>query len=129
MKYYIQKSLSSIGYGEVIQKLNEKLKEEGFGVLTEIDIQETFKIKLGVDFRKYKILGACNPPYAYKTLEAEIYAGTMLPCNIVVMETDDGNISVSAIDPVASLMAIENPEVTAIAKEIQTKLKKVIAKL
>ena len=129
MKYYFSKQLRNVSFDEAVEKVTEALKLEGFGVLTEIDIQATFKKKLDVDFRPYKILGACNPPYAHKALSVEDKIGIMLPCNVIVQETADGNIEVTAVDPVASMSAIENPKLMNIAAEIQQKLKIVIEKL
>ncbi len=129
MKYYFQKTLSGVSFDEAIEKVTEELKKEGFGILTEIDVQATLKKKLDVDFRKYRILGACNPPFAYKALQAELYIGTMLPCNVVVMEMDDGKVRVSAIDPLASMMAVGNKALNTIAKEIRKKLETVINNL
>jgi len=126
MNYYFSKSLVNVTFDEAIQKVTESLKEEGFGILTEIDIKTTLKKKLDVDFYNYKILGACNPPYAYKALLAEDKIGTMLPCNVIVQEKEAGLIEVSAVDPAASMQAIENGELTAIANEIRAKLQKVI---
>ena len=108
MKYYINKTLS-IGFESAVEKVTEALKKEGFGVLTQIDIQEKLKEKLDVDFRKYKILGACNPPNAYKALQHEDKIGLMLPCNVIVQELENNEIEVAAVDPVASMMAVENP--------------------
>ncbi|MDA8180200.1 MAG: DUF302 domain-containing protein, partial [Deltaproteobacteria bacterium] len=107
-------------------KVTAELNVEGFGILTEIDVKETLKKKLNVDFRRYKILGACNPPSAYKALTAENKIGTMLPCNVIVQEISDGQVEVTAIDPLASMEAVENPALTEIASEISKKLKKVI---
>lgn len=115
-------------FDQVVSKITEELKKEGFGVLTEIDIRETLKKKLGVDFRRYKILGACNPDFAYQALNAEPEIGSMLPCNVVVQETEQG-IQVSAVDPVASMMAVHNNELAAIANEVREKLKRVIENL
>lgn len=129
MKYYFQKTLFNVGFDEAIEKVTEELKKEGFGILTEIDVQATLKKKLDVDFRKYRILGACNPSFAHKALQAELHIGSMLPCNVVVMEKDDGKINVSAVDPHASMMAVGNKDLIAIAKQIQEKLKKVINNL
>ncbi|MBU2554824.1 MAG: DUF302 domain-containing protein [Bacteroidales bacterium] len=129
MRYYFQKTLFSESFDEAIEKVTEELKNEGFGILTEIDVQATLKNKLDVVFRKYKILGACNPTFAHKALEAELHIGTMLPCNVVVMEKDDGKINVSAIDPKASMMAVGNKELNTVAKQVQEKLKKVIESL
>ena len=106
--------------------MTEELKKEGFGVLSEINIHEKLKEKLDVDFRKYRILGACNPPKAYEALQAEDKFGPMLPCNVIIQELDKGKTEVAAVDPVASMMAVENPKLESIAKEIRTKLQKVI---
>ncbi len=128
MSYYFSKVLE-MTFDEAIAKVTEELKKEGFGVLTEIDVKETLKKKLGVDFQKYRILGACNPPFAYQALQAENKIGTMLPCNVIVQETSEGQVEVSAIDPVASMQAIENPALKKIATEVRNKLKKVIDSL
>ncbi|MDX1602605.1 MAG: DUF302 domain-containing protein, partial [Salinimicrobium sediminis] len=104
-------------------------KEEGFGILTEIDVKETFKKKLDVDFRKYRILGACNPQLAHKAISAESKIGTMLPCNVIVQETQNGKTEVSAVDPVASMSAVENKDLGGIAGEVREKLKTVIERL
>ena len=125
MSYCFSK-IVPLSYDEAISKVTADLQEEGFGILTEIDVKKKLKEKIGVDFRKYKILGACNPPYAYKALQAEPHIGTMLPCNVVVQELESGDIEVSAIDPLASMMAVHNEDLGVIAKEIQAKLKKVI---
>jgi len=108
---------------------DEELKKEGFGILTEIDIKATLKKKLDVDFRNYKILGACNPPFAHKALEAESKIGTMLPCNVIVQETADGAVEVAVVDPVASMQAVDNPDLGEIANVIQGKLKAVVDRL
>ncbi|MDH4222502.1 MAG: DUF302 domain-containing protein [candidate division Zixibacteria bacterium] len=128
MSYYFTKILD-ISYSEAIEKVTDELKKEGFGILTEIDVKETLKRKLNVDFRKYKILGACNPPFAYQALQAEDKIGLMLPCNIIVQETLEGMTEVSAIDPFASMQAIENRKLKETAEQIRTKLKKVIDSL
>ena len=128
MKYYFEKT-TRYTFEEAVIKVTEKLKEEGFGVLSEIDIHEKLKEKLGVDFRKYKILGACNPAFAYQALQKEDKIGVMLPCNVIIQEKSDGTIEVAAVDPVASMSAIENPELKNIALEVQKKLKNVIDKL
>ncbi len=129
MSYYFSKKLV-MSFDEAILKVTNELKKEGFGILTEIDVKEAMKKKLDKDFRKYKILGACNPPFAYKALLAEDKIGTMLPCNVIVQETSDsGQVEVAAIDPVASMQAVKNPELGRIATEIQGKLKKVIGSL
>jgi uncharacterized protein (DUF302 family) len=129
MKYYFSKSLVNVTFNEAIQKVTELLKVEGFGVLTEIDIKSTLKEKLDVDFYNYKILGACNPPFAYKALLAEDKIGTMLPCNVIVQEKVEGEVEVSVVDPAASMQAIENDKLHGIATEIRDKLKKVIEQL
>ncbi len=129
MKYYFQKILFNVSFDEAIKKVTEELKKEGFGILTEIDVQATLKKKLDVDFRKYRILGACNPPFAYKALQAELLIGTMLPCNVVVMEMDDGKVRVNAVDPKASMMAVGNKDLNSVATQIQQKLKTVIDNL
>ncbi|HBH61118.1 MAG TPA: hypothetical protein DDX85_05120 [Nitrospiraceae bacterium] len=127
MKYYFSKKLN-IPFNEALIRVTDELKKEGFGILTEIDVQAAMKKKLNVDFRKYQILGACNPPFAHKALEAEDKIGTMLPCNVIVQETE-GGVEVAAIDPVASMQAVENPALEGIASEVQRLLKKVIDSL
>lgn len=127
MKYYFSKSVN-YSFDEAIGKVTEALKEEGFGVLTEIDVKETLKKKLNVDFKKYKILGACNPPNAYKALQAEDKIGLMLPCNVVV-EEQDGRTEVSAIDPVISMQGVDNPALAGTATEIRGRLQRVIEML
>ena len=128
MQYSFNKILD-MSFDDAVNKVMDELKKEGFGVLTDIDVQMTLKKKLDVDFRKYRILGACNPPFAYKALQAESRIGTMLPCNVIVQETEQGEIEVSAIDPVASMQTIENPKLQDIADQIQAKLKKVVDSL
>ena len=128
MKYYFSKTIAE-SFDNAIQKVTEALKAEGFGILTEIDIKATLKKKLDVDFYNYKILGACNPPFAYKALLAEDKIGVMLPCNVIVQEKVAGQVEVSAIDPAASMQAIENEELADIATEIRARLQKVIEQL
>ena len=128
MAYYFSKIISE-SFDAAIQKVTEALKAEGFGILTEIDIKATLKKKLGVDFYNYKILGACNPPFAYKALQAEDKIGTMLPCNVIVQEKIPGQVEVSAVDPSASMQAIENKTLADIAIEIRARLQKVIEQL
>jgi len=128
MKYYFSKIIHE-KFETVVQKVTEALKNEGFGILTEIDLKATLKKKLDVDFYNYIILGACNPPFAYKALIAEDKIGTMLPCNVIVQEKKAGQVEVSAVDPVASMQAIENIELADIANEIRARLQKVISKL
>ncbi|WP_291105263.1 MULTISPECIES: DUF302 domain-containing protein [unclassified Flavobacterium] len=128
MKYYISKKINA-DFDQVVLLVTESLKKEGFGVLTEINLQEKLKEKLNVDFRKYKILGACNPAYAYKAIQMEDKIGTMLPCSVIVQELENNEIEVAAVDPVASMMAIENPDLVGIAVEIKEKLERAIAAL
>lgn len=128
MNYYFSKKINT-NFDQAVQLITESLKKEGFGVLTEIDIQEKLKEKLNVDFRKYKILGACNPAYAYKALQLEDKIGTMLPCSVIVQELENNEIEVAAVDPVASMMAIENSVLAGIAEEIKEKLERAIASL
>jgi len=113
----------------VVERVTEELSREGFGILTEIDVKATLKKKLNEDFRPYRILGACNPPYAFRALQAEPRIGTMLPCNVVVQQRDDGLIEVAAVDPLALMQAIENATLAEIAGEIRDKLQKVISRL
>ena len=126
MSYYIETKIHDNSFESAIEKVTEELKKQGFGVLTEIDITSTMKKKLDVDFYNYRILGACNPPYAYKALQAENKIGTMLPCNVIVQEREPGEIEVAAVDPIASMQAIENEELGTLAMEIRDKLKNVI---
>ena len=128
MEYYFTKTIAG-SFDNAIQIVTEALKAEGFGILTEIDIKATLKKKLDVDFYNYKILGACNPPFAYKALLAEDNIGTMLPCNVIVQEKVSGRVEVSAVDPAASMKAIENDELHEIATEIWARLQKVIEQL
>ena len=128
MSYYFN-TLLDCSFDEAISRVTEELKKEGFGILSEIDVQEALKKKLGVDFKKYKILGACNPPFAYQALQTEEKIGTMLPCNVIVLENDTGQVEVAAIDPLASMQAITNPQLQGIADQVQAKLKKVIENL
>jgi uncharacterized protein (DUF302 family) len=128
MKYYFEKKIN-YSFEDVVERVTEELKKEGFGVLTEIDVAATMKKKLDVDFRKYKILGACNPPFAYKALQAEDKIGVMLPCNVIVQQVSDTQTEIAAVDPVASMQSIENEQLGEIAKEIRLKLEKVIHSL
>jgi uncharacterized protein (DUF302 family) len=128
MPYYFTTTLNT-SFDDAIPRVTEALKKEGFGILTEIDVKETLKKKLGVEFRPYKILGACNPPFAYQALLAEDKIGLMLPCNVIVQEIAPGKVEVSAVDPIASMQAVDNPKLADIAKEIQAKLKAVIDSL
>ncbi len=128
MKYYFNKTLD-ISFDEAIERVTEELKKEGFGILTDIDVQGTLKKKLDVSFRKYRILGACNPQFAYKALQNESRIGTMLPCNVIVQETEGGDVEVSAIDPMSSMQAVQNPDLEGIANQVQAKLKSVVESL
>jgi len=128
MSYNINKTLHT-NFNAAVTQVKDALKEEGFGILSEIDVDETLKKKLDVDFRKYKILGACNPPNAHKALLTEPNVGTMLPCNVVVQEMESNKIEVVAVNPQASMMAIENDELQEIAGNIKAKLEKVIQSL
>lgn len=128
MSYYFNKQLT-MSFEQAIDKITQALKEEGFGILTQIDIQETLKNRLGVDFKRYQVLGACNPNFAHQALQVENKIGTMLPCNVVVQEDEPGMIEVSAIDPIASMQAIENPELKSIAEQVRAKLERVIRDL
>jgi uncharacterized protein (DUF302 family) len=128
MSYHNSKTVN-LTYEEAINKVTEELKKEGFGILTEIDVKETLKKKLDVDFRKYKILGACNPPLAYKALSTEENIGVMLPCNVVVQEKTDGKVQVSAINPMVAMQSVGNENLNHVAEEVSGKLKKVIDNL
>lgn len=128
MSYYFSKTLA-VTFEEAIERAKEELKKEGFGVLTEIDVRQTLKKKLDVDFRNYRILGACNPPFAHKALQAEDKIGTMLPCNVIVQELDAGGVEVAAVDPLKSMQAIDNPSLGEVALQVQQKLQQVISRL
>lgn len=128
MKYYINKTITA-EFNKAVELVTEALKKEGFGVLSEIDIQQKLNEKLDVDFRKYKILGACNPPNAYEALQQEDKIGTMLPCNVIIQEVNESQVEVAAVDPMASMMAVENKQLAGIAGEIKAKLERVIASL
>ena len=125
MGYHFSKRLD-VPFDQAVSHVTEALKREGFGILTDIDVKETLKNKLGVDFRPYRILGACSPPLAYRALQLEDKIGTMLPCNVIVQEHADGTVEVSAVDPVASMQAIENSGLAEVAKEVQAKLRRVV---
>lgn len=114
---------------EAEARVSEALKAEGFGVLTEIDVRATLKKKLDVDFRPYKILGACNPQFAHKALQAEDKIGTMLPCNVIVQQTAGGKTEIAAVDPIASMKAVENEDLITIANEVRERLRRVIDSL
>ena len=128
MSYHFSKTYD-LAFDDAVSKVTADLKDEGFGIVTEINVQETLKKKLNVDFRKCKILGACNPCFAYRALQAEDKVGVMLPCNVIIQERGDGKVEVAAVDPVASMMAIPKAALAAVAGQVQSKLKKVIENL
>jgi len=128
MSYHFSTTIR-MPFDQAVTRVTEELKKEGFGVLTEIDVKATMKKKLNVDFRNYKILGACNPPFAYQALQAEDKIGLMLPCNVVVQERENGQIEVSAIDPLVTMQAVENPQLAETAVQVREKLRRVIAGL
>jgi uncharacterized protein (DUF302 family) len=128
MSYHFSKTVG-MPFDEAVTYVTEALKKEGFGVLTEIDVKATLKKKLDVDFRNYRILGTCNPPFAHRALEAEDKIGTMLPCNVIVQEVAEGRVEIAAVDPIASMQAIDNPALAEIALEVQARLKRVVKNL
>ena len=129
MIYHFSKILKGKSFDQAVDLTTEELKKEGFGVLTSIDVKETLKKKIDVDFKKYKILGACNPHFAYQALKSEDKIGVFLPCNVIVEEHENGDVEVSAVDPIASMSAVDNDKLGSIATEVQQKLKKVIDSL
>ncbi|MGB5361337.1 MAG: DUF302 domain-containing protein [Eudoraea sp.] len=129
MSYYFNTLLKGKSFEEAIELVTEELKKEGFGVLTEIDVKETLKNKIDVDFKKYKILGACNPHFAHKALKSEDKIGVFLPCNVIVEEHENGQVEVSAVDPIASMSRGKIDALVSLAMEVQEKLKKVIENL
>ncbi len=128
MTYYLARTLP-ISFEDALLRTKEALKKEGFGVLTDIDVRETLKAKIGVDFPNYRILGACNPALAHEALKLERLVGTMLPCNVVVRDAGAGQTEVAAIDPVASMQAIDNPALKIAAQQVKSKLERVIASI
>lgn len=128
MSYHFTKTVQ-MTFDEAIARVTEELKQEGFGVLTEIDVRATLKKKLDVDFRNYRILGACNPPFAYRALQAEDKIGTMLPCNVIVQEHAPGQVEVSAVDPVASMASVPNSQLGEVADEVRSRLQRVIERV
>jgi uncharacterized protein (DUF302 family) len=128
-KTYAFSTLLNASYEDTVSRVRAALREEGFGVLTEINVRETLKKKLGKEFRRYVILGACNPPYAYRSLQADLDVGLLLPCNVIVYETDDSKAYVAAINPVSALEVIQNRELKEIAREVSEKLSRVIEQL
>lgn len=129
MAYYFSKKLPGVTFDQAIETVTEKLKSEGFGILTEIDVKETFKKKLDVDFKKYRILGACNPQFAHQAIQSEDKIGVFLPCNVIVEEHDDGVVEVTAVDPIASMQSVVNPDLADVAGQVQSRLKGVIENL
>ena len=129
IKEYAFSTVLNTSYEDAISKVTDALKEEGFGVLTEIDVKSTLKKKLDVDFRKYMILGVCNPPYAFRTLQTDLDVGLLLPCNVIVYETDDKKAYISALNPVSALEVIKSQELRKIAAEVSEKLKRVVEKV
>lgn len=129
MSYYFNKTLITHDFDKAIEQVTDALKAEGFGVLTEIDVSAVLKKKLDVDFKQYRILGACNPNFAYKALTSEDKIGVFLPCNVVVEMHDNGDIEVSAVDPIASMVSVENDALGEIAGEVREKMKRVVAAL
>lgn len=128
MSYTFSKTVA-LGFDDAIAATKEALRHHGFGVLTEIDVQSTLKKKLGVDFRPYRILGACNPEMAFQALQAEDTVGTMLPCNVVVQQHENGHVEISAVDPVASMQAIDNPALAVIAAQVRDMLHQVVEEI
>ncbi|HZI68325.1 MAG TPA: DUF302 domain-containing protein [Hanamia sp.] len=128
MEYYFSKKVKK-DFDAAIDHVTEELKKEGFGVLTQIDVRDTLKKKLDVDFKKYRILGACNPNFAYQALQKEDKIGTMLPCNVVVEENADGSVEVTAVDPMASMASVKNDSLGGVASQVREKLQRVIANL
>lgn len=128
MSYYFSKKLS-LDLEEAQKRVESALMEEGFGILTQVDVQATLKKKLGIDFRPYRILGACNPPLAHQALSQEDKIGTMLPCNVIVQQISPSQVEVAAVDPVASMQSVNNPKLAKIAQEVRDKLQRVIANL
>lgn len=129
MSYYFAKTLPETSFEDAIARTSDALKAEGFGILTEIDVKATMKKKLDRDFRDYRILGACNPEMAWQALQAEDRIGAMLPCNVIVQQRDNGDVEVAAVDPVASMQAVDNPGLAGVAAEVRERLKRVIAAL
>ncbi|SIQ14060.1 DUF302 domain-containing protein [Maribacter ulvicola] len=129
MEYYFKTSMSNSTFDEAADKTIKELQKEGFGVLTEIDLKSTLKNKLDVNFYNYKILGACNASFAYKALQAEDKIGTMLPCNVIIQEKEPGNIEISAVNPISSMVSVKNKSLGDIAVEVSDKLKRVIENL
>ncbi|MFO7731937.1 MAG: DUF302 domain-containing protein [Spirochaetia bacterium] len=128
MEFYMSTKVNG-DFDATIEQVKSELAEEGFGVLSDIDVEATLQNKLGVDFRKYRILGACNPPFSHKALQAEDKIGTLLPCNVIVQELEPGSIEVAAVDPQVSMQGVSNAEIETIAGEIKDRLQRVIDRL
>lgn len=128
MSYHFSKNVK-YNFEECVERVTEELKKDGFGILTEIDVQATFKKKLDVEFRKYQILGACNPNFAFKAINEEPFIGTMLPCNVIIQENDNGSFTISAVDPMQSMAAIDNERLGEIAAKVRQLLKEVIERV
>jgi uncharacterized protein (DUF302 family) len=128
MSYYFLKTLT-MPFERAIEHVTEELKKEGFGVLTQIDVKKTMKEKLGEDFRDYRILGACNPAFAHKALSTEDKIGTMLPCNVIVQDRGNGQVEAAAVDPIASMASVDNPQLEEVAAEVRSRISKVIESL
>lgn len=128
MSYYFTKT-TSLGYEQALMRVQEELKKEGFGIITEIDVREILKKKLNIDFRRYKIFGACNPSFAHQALQVESRIGTMLPCNVIVQEREDGHTEVSAINPLESMKAVANPQLEQVGSQVAAKLKGVVDRI
>ena len=129
MNYYFKRIFHNITFDEALENIKAALQSEGFGIVSDLDMQATLKNKLDIDFRKYRILGACNPPFAYRSLKAEAAIGTLLPCNVVVQETEKNHIEINVIDPAAAMQGVESKTMKEIAEEIHTKLEKAINKM
>lgn len=125
MNYYFSKTLA-VGFDEAVRRVTEALKEQGFGLISDIDVRDTFKKKINLDFRNYRILGACNPTLAFEALSLEDKIGTMLPCNVVVQDAGGGKTEVAAIDPVASMQAVDNPRLKEAAARVRDRLKRAV---
>lgn len=125
MSYYIVKR-TPLGFDEAVASTIERLKEQGFGVLTDIDVKATLKQKIGVDFRRYRILGACNPHLAHKALMAEDKVGVLLPCSVIVQETEDGGTEIAAIDPLTAMATVGNEGLAELGKEAQERLRRAV---
>lgn len=128
MSYYFSKTLA-LSFDETLRRVTEALKEQGFGIISDIDVKDTFKKKINVDFRNYRILGACNPAFAYEALSVEDKIGAMLPCNVVVQDAGGGKTEVAAVDPVASMQAVKNPRLDETATKVRERLKRVVESL